>query len=156
MKTDTLTILRHSDPLARAALLGLIAVVAWLNIVQPNTPSLSTQAPIIVLATLALHEQLAVPPASLRKLAPSAAQWTRQTPEAQRGVALAAPMIAPLHLVEHQPTAPPPAAVSLPVSIPTVRVVAPALPAPPQVLSRAKTPVLRVRARLMSGWIDDA
>ena len=31
-----------------------------------------------------------------------------------------------------------------------------ALPAPPQVLSRAKTPVLRVRARLMPGWIDDA
>jgi hypothetical protein len=50
-----------------------------------------------------------------------------------------------------------PAAVSLPVSIPTAAgVVAPALPAPPQVLSRAKTPVLRVRARLMSGWIDDA
>jgi hypothetical protein len=108
MKMVTLTIPRHRDPLARAALLGLVAVVAWLNIAQPNTPSLSAQAPIIVLATPALHEQLAVPPASLRELAPSAAQWTRQTPEAQRGVALAAPMIAPLHLVEHQPTAPPP------------------------------------------------
>ena len=42
MKTDTLTIPRHSDPLARAALLGLVAVVAWLNIVQPNTADART------------------------------------------------------------------------------------------------------------------
>jgi hypothetical protein len=37
MKTVTLPMPRHRDPLARDALLGLIAVVAWLNIAQPNT-----------------------------------------------------------------------------------------------------------------------
>jgi hypothetical protein len=31
MKTVTLTIPHHRDPLARAALLGLVAMVVWLN-----------------------------------------------------------------------------------------------------------------------------
>jgi hypothetical protein len=70
MKTDSLTIPRHSDPLARTALLGLVVVVAWLNIAQPDTASLSAQAPIIVLATPALNQQLMAPPASPRELAP--------------------------------------------------------------------------------------
>jgi hypothetical protein len=58
-------------------------VVAWLNIAQPNTPSLSAQTPLIVLATPALHEQLAVPTASPRELAPSAAS-SRSCPASTR------------------------------------------------------------------------
>ena len=107
MKTDTLTIPRHSDPLARAALLGLVAVVAWLNITQPGAASLSAQAPIIILATPALNQQLVVPPGSMQELAPIADQeaWPTPnqlppTPEVQPGIELAAPTIAPLHLVE--------------------------------------------------------
>jgi hypothetical protein len=80
MKADTLTIPRHSDPLARAVLLGLVAVVAWLNITQPGPASMSAPAPIIILATPALNQQLAVPPGSLQELAPIANQGARPTP----------------------------------------------------------------------------
>jgi hypothetical protein len=111
MKTDTLTIPRHSDPLARAALLGLVALVAWLNIAQPGPQTTSARAPIIILATPALNQQLAVPPGSMQELAPRANQGARPTPyqlpptyTVQPGVELAAPTIAPVHLVEHQPT----------------------------------------------------
>ena len=69
MKTVTLTIPRHRDPLARAALLVLVAVIAWLALSQPGAASLSAQAPIIILATPALNQQLAMLPASLQELA---------------------------------------------------------------------------------------
>jgi hypothetical protein len=114
MSANTLNLPRHRDPLARAALLGLVAVVAWLGISQPGAASLSAQAPIIVLATPALRQQLVVPPGSLQELAPIAGQEARPTPnqlpptpEVQPGVELAAPTIDPAQLIEQQPTASP-------------------------------------------------
>src|SRR5438477_1210126 len=117
MKTDTLTIPRHSDPLARAALLGLFALVAYLNIAQPGEASLSAQAPIIIVATAALNQQLAVPPHSSQELGPRTGQEAWPTPyqlpptdTAQPAVELAAPTIDPAHLALPQPTAAPTAA----------------------------------------------
>jgi hypothetical protein len=113
MKTDTLTIPRHSDPLARAVLLGLVAFVAWLTIAQPGAASMSVPAPIIIVATPALHQQLVVPPTSPQELAPIANQGAHQLPPTytvQPGVELAAPTIAPAHLALPQPTASPTAA----------------------------------------------
>jgi hypothetical protein len=89
-------------------------VVAWLGISQPGAASLSAQAPIIVLATPALRQQLVVPPGSMQELAPIAGQEARPTPnqlpptpEVQPGVELAAPTIDPAQLIEQQPTASP-------------------------------------------------
>src|SRR5919202_583650 len=101
MKTDTLSIPRHRDPLARAALLGLFALVAFLNIAQPDIASMHAQAPIIVLATPTLNRQIVVSPAATGEVAPRAAQrelptphQMAPTPEGQPGIEMAAPTIA--------------------------------------------------------------
>jgi hypothetical protein len=106
MKTDSLIIPRHSDPLARAALLGLLALVAWLNIAQPDAASSRAQAPIIILATPALNRPQELGPIANQPLRPTPHQMA-PTPNMQPGVDMAAPTIAPVQLAQQQPTASP-------------------------------------------------
>src|SRR5262245_57079057 len=110
MQTVTLTIPRHSDPLARAALLGLVALVAWLALAQPGPQATSAhQQPIIILPTPALAQQRAPPPSSAQEVAPVANREAQPTPAQMAptdtllpAVELAAPTIDPAPLALQQ------------------------------------------------------